>query len=124
MGVSQALHLSSHSVQSTSPENIIKLLAQDAQKFDQSLFAIHYIWLGPLCLSAVCVYLYLLLDSLAFIAGVLVIALLVLPVQAGMAKVFSIIRYVHLLTSKISLLSNYLLFYVYIFMYSCSLFLQ
>lgn len=88
----QALHLSSHSVQNTSPENIIKLMAQDSQKLDQSLFAIHYVWLSPLSLVAICVYLYYTLGGLSFLAGILVIALLVLPVQAAMIKFFSILR--------------------------------
>ena len=92
----QALHLSSHSVQNTSPENIIKLMAQDSQKLDQSLFAVHYIWLGPLSLSAICVYLYYTLDSVLFLAGILTLGILVLPVQAGMTKVFSILRYLML----------------------------
>lgn len=67
-------------------------MAQDAQKLDQSLFAIHYIWLGPLSLAAICVYLYYTLDSVTFLAGVLVICVLVLPVQAAMTKAFSILR--------------------------------
>ena len=67
-------------------------MAQDSQKLDQSLFAVHYIWLAPLSLAAICVYLYYTLDSIAFLAGILVIAVLVLPVQAGMTKLFSILR--------------------------------
>ncbi|XP_067949778.1 ATP-binding cassette sub-family C member 4-like [Watersipora subatra] len=96
----KALHLSSHSVQNTSPENIIKLMAQDSQKLDQSLFAIHYVWLGPLSLAAVCVYLYYTFNSVTFLAAILVIAVLVLPVQVGMTKLFSVLRL------KISLATN------------------
>ena len=72
-------------------------MAQDAQKLDQSLFAVHYIWLGPLSLAAICVYLYYTLDSLTFLAGVCVICVLVLPVQAAMTKVFSVLRLAYIL---------------------------
>ena len=73
-------------------------MAQDSQKLDQSLFAVHYIWLGPLSLSAICVYLYYTLDSVLFLAGILTLGILVLPVQAGMTlrgllKIYSMFTY-------------------------------
>lgn len=90
---SKALKLSSYVLQTTSKESIIKLLAEEAQKLDQSVFAVNYLWLGPLSTIAACLLLFYWHPiGFSFLGGLLTSILLVLPVHIAMSKAMSHLR--------------------------------
>ncbi|XP_038063976.1 multidrug resistance-associated protein 4-like [Patiria miniata] len=84
------LRLDNTSMRQSSSGQVNNLMTNDVQRFDMALIALHYLWLSPL--QAVIVLALLWLEiGWACLPGYAVLILL-LPIQAGMSKLFSKLR--------------------------------
>ncbi|CAL1598299.1 unnamed protein product [Knipowitschia caucasica] len=86
----KALRLSSESVGRTTTGQIVNLLSNDVNRFDEITLNLHYLWLGPLQAVVILVLLWYEI-GLSCLAGV-VIVLLMLPVQTWFGKLFGLFR--------------------------------
>uniref|UniRef100_A0A3P8VQU0 Multidrug resistance-associated protein 4-like n=1 Tax=Cynoglossus semilaevis TaxID=244447 RepID=A0A3P8VQU0_CYNSE len=87
---SLALRLSSYSMGQTDTGQIVNLLANDVNRFDEITINLHYLWLAPLQAVVIIVFLWHEI-GLSCLAGVAVVALM-LPVQTWFGKLFGIFR--------------------------------
>lgn len=56
--ISQSLRLSQTSLGETSVGQVINLVSQDIGRFDDTLFPLHYLWIGPLQTAAITYFLW------------------------------------------------------------------
>ncbi|XP_063733833.1 ATP-binding cassette sub-family C member 4-like isoform X2 [Eleginops maclovinus] len=94
----KALGLSSESMGQTTTGQIINLLSNDVNRFDEITLNLHYLWVGPLQAMVIIVLLWYQIGP-SCLAGVAVLALMV-PVQTLFGKLFGIFR------SKTSVLTD------------------
>ncbi|XP_035692355.1 multidrug resistance-associated protein 4-like isoform X1 [Branchiostoma floridae] len=86
----KALKLSNKAMTQTTTGQIVNLLSNDVNRFDQMPMFLHYIWIAPIQLAAVIWLLWLDLGVSALVgAGSLI---LVLPVQSVLGRLFSKFR--------------------------------
>lgn len=64
----------------TAAGKVVNILSNDMQRFDLALMFLHYIWIIPLQLAAVC-YLGYMQAGYAAIIGLASLALIALPIQ-------------------------------------------
>ncbi|PWA31974.1 hypothetical protein CCH79_00018855, partial [Gambusia affinis] len=94
----KALRLSSESMGRTTTGQIVNLLSNDVNRFDEIILNLHYLWVGPLQALVVIVLLWSEIGP-SCLAGVAAIALM-MPVQTWFGKLFGIFR------SKTSVLTD------------------
>ncbi|KAM4560501.1 ATP-binding cassette sub-family C member 4-like [Odontesthes bonariensis] len=86
----KALRLSSESMGRTTTGQIVNLLSNDVNRFDEITLNLHYLWVGPLQAAVIVVFLWHEI-GLSCLAGMATIALM-MPVQAWFGKLFGIFR--------------------------------
>ncbi|XP_049919634.1 ATP-binding cassette sub-family C member 4-like isoform X3 [Epinephelus moara] len=86
----KALGLSSKSMGQTTTGQIVNLLSNDVNRFDEITLNLHYLWVGPLQAMVIIVLLWCEIGP-SCLAGVAVIALM-MPVQTWFGKLFGIFR--------------------------------
>ncbi|XP_040888393.1 ATP-binding cassette sub-family C member 4-like [Toxotes jaculatrix] len=86
----KALGLSSESMGQTTTGQIVNLLSNDVNRFDEITLNLHYLWVGPLQATAIIVFLWYEIGP-SCLAGVAVVTLM-LPVQTWFGKLFGIFR--------------------------------
>ncbi|XP_034007075.1 multidrug resistance-associated protein 4-like [Trematomus bernacchii] len=86
----KALGLSSESMGQTTTGQIVNLLSNDVNRFDEITLNLHYLWLGPLQAMVIIVLLWCQIGP-SCLAGVAVLALM-MPVQTVFGKLFGIFR--------------------------------
>ncbi|MED6294336.1 hypothetical protein CHARACLAT_020126, partial [Characodon lateralis] len=86
----KALHLSSESMGQTTIGQIVNLLSNDVNRFDEITLNLHYLWVGPLQALVIIVFLWYEIGP-SCLTGVAVIALM-MPVQTWFGKLFGIFR--------------------------------
>ncbi|XP_023582461.1 ATP-binding cassette sub-family C member 4 isoform X2 [Trichechus manatus latirostris] len=86
----KALHLSNAALGKTTTGQIVNLLSNDVNKFDQVTIFLHFLWAGPLQAIAVTVLLWMEI-GISCLAGMAVVIIL-LPLQSCIGKLFSSLR--------------------------------
>uniref|UniRef100_A0A8C6VHL5 Multidrug resistance-associated protein 4 n=1 Tax=Naja naja TaxID=35670 RepID=A0A8C6VHL5_NAJNA len=86
----KALHLSNAAMSKTTTGQIVNLLSNDVNKFDQVTIFLHFLWAGPLQAIAVTVLLWLEIGP-SCLAGMAVLIIL-LPLQTCIGRLFSALR--------------------------------
>ncbi|XP_035867120.1 multidrug resistance-associated protein 4 [Phyllostomus discolor] len=86
----KALRLSNVAMGKTTTGQIVNLLSNDVNKFDQVTIFLHFLWVGPLEAIAVTVLLWMDI-GIACLAGMAVLIIL-LPLQSCFGKLFSSLR--------------------------------
>ncbi|KAK7479006.1 hypothetical protein BaRGS_00029767, partial [Batillaria attramentaria] len=86
----KALRLSNSAMGQTTVGQIVNLMSNDVNRFDQAVIFLHFLWIGPLQAIAVLVILWHELGP-SVLAGFAVLILLI-PVQGTMGKLFSKLR--------------------------------
>ncbi|XP_070787041.1 ATP-binding cassette sub-family C member 4-like [Enoplosus armatus] len=86
----KALGLSSESMGQTTTGQIVNLLSNDVNRFDEITLNLHYLWLGPLQAMVIVALLWIEIGP-SCLAGVAAIALM-MPVQTWFGKLFGILR--------------------------------
>ncbi|XP_039997779.1 multidrug resistance-associated protein 4-like isoform X2 [Xiphias gladius] len=86
----KALGLSSESMGQTTTGQIVNLLSNDVNRFDEITLNLHYLWVGPLQAMVIIIFLWYEIGS-SCLAGVVAIALM-MPVQTWFGKLFGIFR--------------------------------
>uniref|UniRef100_A0A0K8RTW6 Multidrug resistance-associated protein 4 n=1 Tax=Crotalus horridus TaxID=35024 RepID=A0A0K8RTW6_CROHD len=86
----KALRLSNAAMSKTTTGQIVNLLSNDVNKFDQVTIFLHFLWAGPLQAIAVTVLLWLEIGP-SCLAGMAVLIIL-LPLQTCMGRLFSALR--------------------------------
>uniref|UniRef100_A0A8U7M362 Multidrug resistance-associated protein 4 n=1 Tax=Corvus moneduloides TaxID=1196302 RepID=A0A8U7M362_CORMO len=86
----KALRLSSVAMAKTTTGQIVNLLSNDVNKFDQVTIFLHFLWAGPLQAVAVTVLLWMEIGP-SCLAGMAVLIIL-LPVQTCIGRLFSSLR--------------------------------
>ncbi|XP_067116274.1 ATP-binding cassette sub-family C member 4-like isoform X2 [Osmerus mordax] len=86
----KALRLSSSAMGRTTTGQIVNLLSNDVNRFDEVTVNLHYLWLGPLQVAGVSVLLWYEVGP-SCLAGIAVIVLLV-PLQTLVGRLFGIFR--------------------------------
>ncbi|KAM6446472.1 ATP-binding cassette sub-family C member 4 isoform 1-T1 [Liasis olivaceus] len=86
----KALHLSNAAMSKTTTGQIVNLLSNDVNKFDQVTIFLHFLWAGPLQAIAVTVLLWLEIGP-SCLAGMAVLIIL-LPLQTCIGRLFSSLR--------------------------------
>ncbi|NXQ39329.1 MRP4 protein, partial [Catharus fuscescens] len=86
----KALRLSNVAMAKTTTGQIVNLLSNDVNKFDQVTIFLHFLWAGPLQAIAVTVLLWMEIGP-SCLAGMAVLIIL-LPVQTGIGRLFSSLR--------------------------------
>ncbi|XP_037120770.1 multidrug resistance-associated protein 4-like isoform X2 [Syngnathus acus] len=86
----KALRLSSQAMGQTTTGQIVNLLSNDINRFDEITLNLHYLWVGPLQAIVVITFLWYEIGP-SCLAGVAVL-LLMLPVQTWFGKLFGIFR--------------------------------
>ncbi|XP_033471881.1 ATP-binding cassette sub-family C member 4-like isoform X2 [Epinephelus lanceolatus] len=86
----KALGLSSKSMGQTTTGQIVNLLSNDVNRFDEITLNLHYLWVGPLQAMVIIVLLWYEIGP-SCLAGLAVIALM-MPVQTWFGKLFGIFR--------------------------------
>ncbi|XP_045152303.1 ATP-binding cassette sub-family C member 4 isoform X2 [Echinops telfairi] len=86
----KALHLSNSAMGKTTTGQIVNLLSNDVNKFDQVTIFLHFLWAGPLQAIAVTALLWMEI-GISCLAGMAVIIVL-LPLQSCIGKLFSSLR--------------------------------
>ncbi|XP_007942203.1 ATP-binding cassette sub-family C member 4 [Orycteropus afer afer] len=86
----KALHLSNTAMGKTTTGQIVNLLSNDVNKFDQVTIFLHFLWAGPLQAIAVTVLLWMEI-GISCLAGMAVLIIL-LPLQSCIGKLFSSLR--------------------------------
>ncbi|DAA23774.1 TPA: ATP-binding cassette, sub-family C (CFTR/MRP), member 4, partial [Bos taurus] len=85
-----ALHLSSSAMGKTTTGQIVNLLSNDVNRFDQVMMFLHYLWVGPLQAVAVTALLWMEI-GMPCLAGMAVLIILLL-LQSCFGKLFSSLR--------------------------------
>ncbi|XP_054479604.1 ATP-binding cassette sub-family C member 4-like [Anoplopoma fimbria] len=86
----KALGLSSESMVHTTTGQIVNLLSNDVNRFDEITLNLHYLWVGPLQAMVIISFLWFEIGP-SCLAGVVVIAIM-MPVQTWFGKLFGIFR--------------------------------
>uniref|UniRef100_A0A8C3AMH3 Multidrug resistance-associated protein 4 n=1 Tax=Cyclopterus lumpus TaxID=8103 RepID=A0A8C3AMH3_CYCLU len=86
----KALGLGSESMVHTTTGQIVNLLSNDVNRFDEITLNLHYLWVGPLQAMVIILFLWYEI-GLSCLAGVAIIALM-MPVQTWFGKLFGIFR--------------------------------
>ncbi|XP_041637494.1 ATP-binding cassette sub-family C member 4-like [Cheilinus undulatus] len=86
----KALGLSSESMGRTTTGQIVNLLSNDVNRFDEITINLHYLWVGPLQAVVILVFLWYEVGP-SCLAGMAVIVLM-LPLQTWFGKLFGIFR--------------------------------
>ncbi|MEE6470889.1 hypothetical protein FKM82_009105 [Ascaphus truei] len=86
----KALRLSNTAMEKTTTGQIVNLLSNDVNKFDQVTIFLHFIWAGPLQAIVVTVLLWIEIGP-SCLAGMAVLIIL-MPLQTGLGKVFTSLR--------------------------------
>ncbi|XP_012731319.2 multidrug resistance-associated protein 4 [Fundulus heteroclitus] len=86
----KALRLSSEAMGQTTTGQIVNLLSNDVNRFDEIILNLHYLWVGPLQALVIIVFLWKEIGP-SCLTGVAVIALM-MPVQTWFGKLFGIFR--------------------------------
>ncbi|XP_023933062.1 multidrug resistance-associated protein 4-like isoform X4 [Lingula anatina] len=86
----KSLRLSHSSLGKTTTGQIVNLMSNDVNRFDQAVIFLHFLWIGPLEAIAALVILWYMLGP-ACLAGYAVLVLLI-PVQGWMGKLFAKLR--------------------------------
>ncbi|GFN98114.1 cystic fibrosis transmembrane conductance regulator [Plakobranchus ocellatus] len=86
----KCLRLSNKALNESSVGQIVNLMSNDVNRFDQAVIFLHFLWVGPLQALAVLIILWYELGP-SVLAGFLVLVLLI-PVQGFMGKLFSKLR--------------------------------
>ncbi|XP_061760631.1 ATP-binding cassette sub-family C member 4-like [Nerophis ophidion] len=86
----KALRLSSQAMGQTTTGQIVNLLSNDINRFDEITLNLHYLWVGPLQAAVIITLLWYEIGP-SCLAGVAVLALLI-PVQTWFGKLFGIFR--------------------------------
>ncbi|XP_025080220.1 multidrug resistance-associated protein 4-like isoform X3 [Pomacea canaliculata] len=86
----KALKLSNTALGETTTGQIVNLMSNDVNRFDQAVIFLHFLWIGPLQAIAVLIILWHELGP-SVLAGFTVL-LLLMPVQGTMGKLFSKLR--------------------------------
>ncbi|OWK02322.1 hypothetical protein Celaphus_00018124 [Cervus elaphus hippelaphus] len=86
----QALRLSSSAMGKTTTGQIVNLLSNDVNRFDQVTVFLHYLWVGPLEYIAVTALLWMEI-GISCLAGMAVLIILLL-LQSCFGKLFSSLR--------------------------------
>ncbi|XP_037318658.2 ATP-binding cassette sub-family C member 4-like isoform X2 [Pungitius pungitius] len=86
----KALGLSSESMVHTTTGQIVNLLSNDVNRFDEITLNLHYLWVGPLQAMVVILFLWYEIGP-SCLAGVAVMALMI-PVQTWFGKLFGVFR--------------------------------
>uniref|UniRef100_A0A4W3I7X0 Multidrug resistance-associated protein 4 n=1 Tax=Callorhinchus milii TaxID=7868 RepID=A0A4W3I7X0_CALMI len=86
----KALRLNNVALGKTTTGQIVNLLSNDVNKFDQATIFLHFLWVGPLQAIAVIALLWQEIGP-SCLAGV-VILLILMPVQTICGKLFSVLR--------------------------------
>lgn len=86
----KALRLSNSAMGKTTTGQIVNLLSNDVNKFDQVTIFLHFLWAGPLQAIAVTVLLWMEI-GISCLAGMAVLVIL-LPLQSCIGKLFSSLR--------------------------------
>ncbi|XP_071086237.1 ATP-binding cassette sub-family C member 4-like [Haliotis cracherodii] len=86
----KSLRLSNKALGQTTVGQIVNLMSNDVNRFDQAVIFLHFLWIGPVQAIAVLVILWYELGP-AVLAGFAVLILLI-PLQGWMGKLFSILR--------------------------------
>ncbi|TNN61497.1 Multidrug resistance-associated protein 4 [Liparis tanakae] len=94
----KALGLSSESMVHTTTGQIVNLLSNDVNRFDEITLNLHYLWVGPLQATVIILFLWYEIGP-SCLAGVAIIVLM-MPVQTWFGKLFGVFR------SKTSVLTD------------------
>ncbi|XP_015233347.1 PREDICTED: multidrug resistance-associated protein 4-like isoform X1 [Cyprinodon variegatus] len=86
----KALRLSNESMGRTTTGQIVNLLSNDVNRFDEIMLNLHYLWVGPLQASVIIIFLWYEIGP-SCLTGVAAIALL-MPVQTWFGKLFGVFR--------------------------------
>ncbi|XP_054655590.1 ATP-binding cassette sub-family C member 4-like isoform X3 [Dunckerocampus dactyliophorus] len=86
----KALRLSSQAMGHTTTGQIVNLLSNDINRFDEITLNLHYLWVAPLQAAVIITFLWYEIGP-SCLAGVAVLALLI-PVQTWFGKLFGIFR--------------------------------
>nr|XP_057941813.1 ATP-binding cassette sub-family C member 4-like isoform X2 [Doryrhamphus excisus] len=86
----KALRLSSQAMGHTTTGQIVNLLSNDINRFDEITLNLHYLWIGPLQAAVIITFLWYEIGP-SCLGGVAVLALLI-PVQTWFGKLFGIFR--------------------------------
>ncbi|XP_068575447.1 ATP-binding cassette sub-family C member 4-like isoform X2 [Cebidichthys violaceus] len=86
----KALGLSSESMMHTTTGQIVNLLSNDVNRFDEITLNLHYLWVGPLQAMVIILFLWYEIGP-SCLAGVAIIALM-MPVQTWFGKLFGVFR--------------------------------
>ncbi|XP_034354498.1 ATP-binding cassette sub-family C member 4 [Arvicanthis niloticus] len=86
----KALRLSNSAMGKTTTGQIVNLLSNDVNKFDQVTIFLHFLWAGPLQAIAVTILLWVEI-GISCLAGMAVLVIL-LPLQSCIGKLFSSLR--------------------------------
>ncbi|GAA6216134.1 multidrug resistance-associated protein 4-like [Lates japonicus] len=86
----KALGLSSESMGQTTTGQIVNLLSNDVNRFDEITLNLHYLWVGPLQAMVIIVFLWYEIGP-SCLAGVAAVVLM-LPLQTWFGKLFGIFR--------------------------------
>uniref|UniRef100_A0A669E0Y9 Multidrug resistance-associated protein 4 n=1 Tax=Oreochromis niloticus TaxID=8128 RepID=A0A669E0Y9_ORENI len=86
----KALRLSAESMGQTTTGQIVNLLSNDVNRFDEITLNLHYLWVGPLQAAVIIVFLWYEIGA-SCLGGVAAIALM-MPIQTWFGKLFGIFR--------------------------------
>ncbi|XP_029303230.1 LOW QUALITY PROTEIN: multidrug resistance-associated protein 4-like [Cottoperca gobio] len=86
----KALGLSSESMGQTTTGQIVNLLSNDVNRFDEITLNLHYLWVGPLEAMVIIVFLWYQIGP-SCLAGMVILSLM-MPVQSLFGKLFGIFR--------------------------------
>ncbi|XP_071321048.1 ATP-binding cassette sub-family C member 4-like isoform X2 [Trachinotus anak] len=86
----KALGLNSESMGQTTTGQIVNLLSNDVNRFDEITLNLHYLWVGPLQAMVIIVFLWFEIGPTC-LAGLATVALM-MPVQTWFGKLFGIFR--------------------------------
>ncbi|KPJ13568.1 ABC transporter C family member 12 [Papilio machaon] len=87
----KVLRMSQASLGEVAAGKLVNLLSNDVSRFDFAFMFLHYFWLVPIQLTVVLVLLYYTAGFAPYV-GLFGVFILVLPVQAGLTKLTSIVR--------------------------------
>ncbi|CAK1599799.1 unnamed protein product [Parnassius mnemosyne] len=87
----KVLRMSQASLGEVAAGKLVNLLSNDVARFDFAFMFLHYFWLVPIQLTAVLILLYYTAGFAPYV-GLFGVFLLVVPVQAGLTKLTSMVR--------------------------------
>ncbi|XP_059049067.1 ATP-binding cassette sub-family C member 4-like [Achroia grisella] len=85
------MRMNNGSLGETTAGKVVNLLSNDLQRFDLAFIFLHYIWIIPLQLTAVCYLGYMQAESAALI-GLVALILIAVPIQGTVSRVLGKVR--------------------------------